>query len=185
MSAEFADYQCFFPNEEDGSFEYFATGIVESIRKMPGPTNFGKGTATAINEELDAVIRVLNDLSPEARQFLIELEMKYIDHDLGKRGFIPDIPIPDDVRNHLSFGVWGRYNDACGRLMRFAKNRYTKGKEDLRHKELAKEAASLWERHGGRVTQTSGQKTFVAFLETLIEDTGLKVSARTLIQNYL
>ena len=182
---EIGDYRLFCPGLEDERFHFYAVRIVERIRGMPGPTDFGKGTATAIDEELDRLSNVLSGLSRETREVLIEREIDYIDHDWGKMGLFPDVPIPSEVRQYYRTGVHLSVDDAASKLRRLSIDRYQKRKEDRRHKRLAESAADHWISEGGRITETSGDRTFVAFLETLIEDIGLRVSARTLIQKYL
>lgn len=159
--------------------------IMASIEKRRVRPDYAQGMSSRINRQIDQLRALLDKLDPETVAHLVKLEEEF----LVEGRFVPEYsktaqPTDSELNRQRGMILLG-FDNSLRRLRMLVEERFRGRREDRRYPALAHGAQEIWERYGGRVTETEGERTFLAYLEALIEDLKLSVSPRTLIQKYL
>ena len=179
---EYRDYRDLSPDPENREgFQYWTEYLIDKIREMSPPTDFEKGTATAINEEFRRLDDVLQKLSPEAKAELKKRELDYIQNEW--LNYMPKRIDPDTFGMYEILVFWD-IDSSAARLGRFTKEPYQGKRVDARRRELVRKAKGIWIEFKGKITVSEQKAGFYDYVERLVKDTGLKITARTLLRNY-
>ena len=182
---EYRDYRDISPDPKNrDGFQYFTERLIDTIRKTPAPTEFQKGTRTAINEEFRRLNDILRKLSPEANAELRRREVEYIAKKSRKPVTFKTNPVDADIKDQYAMMMYLGGDSSAARLSWFTEEPYQGRRVDAREIELVREAKALWIEFGGIVTVSEQISGFYDYMERLVGDADLKITARTLLRNY-
>ena len=183
---DYNDYRLFAPNGDQGRFHYQTIIAIKRVEALSPPDDYDQGVGSLVESDLKRLRILLNGLYPETVEHLAKTEAAYLaDGRFSPEGLKPE-PITAEELNFQRLLLVLGMDGSIHRLRMLAHEPFLGRKTDKRHEALALEARLIWEDvHGGKITETEGDRTFVAYLAALIKDSGLSVSPRTLIQKYL
>lgn len=187
MTEEY-DYRDLCPDGGDPEdFNILASTIVAAVKDMPAPETICQGYAKKVNRQLTPLKNALRKLPPDARRVIKDRELDKI----IERRLESGDNLLKAMNNYETAPIIFGNNSILDQLELLVEEDYVGTKLDKRLPAITITASSIWKKHGGTVTSTENTTGFVAFLERLLDDAGLRLDtaqkpeAKTQIEKYL
>ena len=177
-------YAGYCPDEKTEDFSVCACAIV-AFPDFHAPNqnlknDVKQGFSKTINQELDTLRNAISGLSPATRDLLIKREVSQFIEVLTASGNEPDTAKMSPQIGKILFGK----KSCIDKINSLVAERHKGKRKKIGRKYIAHASASLWLRHGGKITTTENTYGFVAFLERIAEDSGCKHDAVRMIKDY-